>query len=211
MIMTRSQRSMPPSVETYDPRQGQDFQMPSGKHGDVVFSSLQHGCVVIRMSWMRGWRVMRIPVQSLDSSVVNNVLQATAQLGFLSVCPADSLRGFSGLGSLQVHRYGDAFFSHYEHDQETVAAFLNEVSCRGTYEEWLIGSSIKEIDPLDVKNVNRRNHSPDLFYFLTRFSRIGSVFSFNLDTGEFLAVFRTFDGYEDVVSTIVESLQRTVR
>ena len=206
-MMMRSPARPCPSVEVFDPRKGQDFRMPRGKHGDALFSSLDHGCVVIRMSWMRGWCVKRIPIELLDSVVVNAVLQTTADMGFLCVYPGDSLRSFSRLGELEVHKYGDALFSHYHHDQRTVASFLDEAKSRGTYEEWLIGSSKQEIDPLDVVEVNPRNRSPDLVYFLTRFSTIGGVWAFNLDSGEVMAVFRTFDGYEDAVSRIVESLQ----
>ena len=88
-------------------------------------------------------------------------------------------------------------------------SFLNEASTRGTYEEWLIGSAEQEIDRLEVESVNSSRRSPDLIYFLTRFSIVGSVLAFDLDNGEFMAFFRTFNGYEDAVSNIVQSLGGT--
>gem|GEM_PF-7026722 len=208
-MMKKSKTRACPMVEVFDPHKREDFRIPRGKHGDVLFSSLDHGCVVIRMSWMRGWWVRQIPIKLLDSAVVNSVLQETADMGFLSVCPSDSLCRFSGLDEFEVHGYGDALLTHYRHDQRTVAWFLDEASSRGTYEEWLIGSTNQEIDPLDVAEANPRNRSPDLVYFLARFSSMGSVWAFNFDSGEVMAVFRTFDGYEDAVSNIVASLQRS--
>jgi hypothetical protein len=144
----------------------------------------------------------------LDAALVNTVLQTTGDMGFLSVYPGNSLGSFVGLGKLEFHKYGEALFSHFRHDEHTVASFLNEASTRGTYEEWLIGSMRQEIDPYDVEKVNSSRRSPDLIYFLARFSIVGSLWAFDLDNGEFMAVFRTFDGYEDTVSSIVRSLER---
>ena len=98
------------SVEVFDPRKGQDFCIPHRKHGGVLFSSCDHGCVVIRMSWKKGWWVKKIPIAFLNTAIVNTVLQATGDIGFLSVYPGDSLGRFAGLGELEVHKCGDALF-----------------------------------------------------------------------------------------------------
>lgn len=205
--MKRRKRQKLPTVEVFDPRRSQDFRIPYGEQHGVLFSSMDHDSVVVDMSWKRGWSIERIPIELVDPTVVCTVLQRTADIGFLCVYPGDSLGGFSSLGELEVHKYGEALLSHFPPNEQTVASFLNEASTRGTYEEWLIGSAMEEIDLADVEKVNSSRRSPDLIYFLARFSMMGSVLAFDLDNGEFLAVFRTFDGYEDAVLSIVRSLK----
>jgi hypothetical protein len=128
-------------------------------------------------------------------------------MGFLNVYPRRSLGTLVGLGDLEVCKCGEALFSQFSHDERTVASFLNEASTRGTYEEWLIGSASQEIDVSDVETVNSSRRSPDLIYFLTRFTIIGSVWAFDFDNGEIMVLFRTFDGYRDAVSSIVHSFK----
>ncbi|UCG88238.1 MAG: hypothetical protein JSW71_06745 [Gemmatimonadota bacterium] len=200
-----------PDIQVFDPMKGEDYRVPLGKRGDVLFSSREHNSVVISMNWMRGWRVHPVPVRLVEPAIVSAVLKATASLGFLSVFPGGGIGDPKSLGELRIQRYGEALFSHFPHDERTVRAFLQEADRRGTHEEWLIGSVAEEVDPDDVRQINPHSESPDLIYFLTRFSSTGAVWAFNFDIGELVVVFRTFEGYEDVVSRIVQDMAQSSR
>lgn len=196
-----------PTVELFDPCKGEDFCIPYEEKGNILFSSRDHGCAVIRMTWMRGWWVKRIPVELLDPALVHHVLQNTGARGFLGVRPKEAAGTLAFLAEPMIHQYGEAVATHFPHNEQTVACFLRALESRGAYGEWFIGSGMYDVDPFDVEELRTQGRSPDLLYFLARFSTIGSVCAFDLDSGEFFAAFRTFDGYQDVISDIVGSLQ----
>jgi len=209
------QKKRSPAIEIFDPLLGQDYRLPSDEDEHVWFSSLEHGCAVLRMSWMKNWSFMflegkyvrRIPLNLLDSKLIYQTLVKTGAVGFLAVCPGQSLESIGCPNGFDIQHYGDSLFTHFCLNEQTVASFIREADSKGTYEEWIIGSATGDFNPVEPPDFDPERQSLCSFHFMSHFSDIGSIWTFDFESGEILGVFRVFDGYVDVVRNITEAFR----
>lgn len=200
-------------VRVFDPAKRQDFRIGE-ENAAPIFSSLEHECVVIQMTWVKdvifklGCITKPIPLQLLQAATVSHILRQTGINGFVCICPGCQLtRGMFGANA-EPQSIGDSIICHdFSIEERTVASYLEEMTTKATYEEWIIGSTISkfEIIPAEISNWNRR--SPDLIYVLAHFEDFGSVLSFNFEISELLICFRTFPEYATVISEVLAAFE----
>jgi hypothetical protein len=206
--MAKQHRKKWPSVDVYDPADGQDFRLQMSGAGGEYFSSLRYNCAVVRMSWSSEWSigflkgryVRRIPLHLMDPFLICTTLRNTGTTGFFAISPARRLRV---AGVRQPKQYNDSLFVEFDFNESPVASFVSDANSNGSYEEWIVGSAIRNVSPADLVGFDTNRQSLQSYHFLANFEALGCLWTFDFESGEVRAVFRRFSGYRESIRRIL--------